>query len=280
MNLNAISPYVRRAMHSQMRAPFKIGQRIIFDYELIYIASGKFLLTVDKKDYICKKGDFIFLRPGHLHTLANIDGIDISQPHIHFDLSYDEYSDKVYISFKDIDRFSDEEKKMIRRDELDIGPIIRVEDEESFKKIFFEIIDIHSKKPPLYQLECKEKMIKLIGMIIADNTVSYEKEDPFVTLPAMIKHYIDYNFANVITLTSLEEQFHYSRFHISRTFLKHTGKTVMKYYNDKRIEQAKKLLVRGKSVTEITVELNYGSIYAFSRHFKNAVGCAPSEYKG
>lgn len=280
MNLNTISPYVRRAMHSQMRAPFKIGQRIIFDYELIYLESGKFLLTVDKKEYICKKGDFIFLRPGHPHTLESIDKIGISQPHVHFDLCYDEYSDKVYISFKDFDKCSDQEKKMIRRDELDIGPIIRVEDVEGFKKIFFEIIDVHSKKPPLYQLECKEKMTRLIATVIKDNTVAYEKEDPFVTLPAMIKHYVDYNFANVITLASLEEQFHYSRFHISRTFLAYTGKTVMKYYSERRIEHAKVLLLRGKSVTEIVSELNYGSIYAFSRHFKNAVGCSPSEYKG
>ena len=39
MNLNTISPYVRRAMRSQLRAPFKLGQRVIFDYEIIYLAS-------------------------------------------------------------------------------------------------------------------------------------------------------------------------------------------------------------------------------------------------
>ena len=47
MNPNTLSPYVRCAMHSQLRAPFKLGQRIIFDYEIIYLAEGRFLFTMD-----------------------------------------------------------------------------------------------------------------------------------------------------------------------------------------------------------------------------------------
>lgn len=279
MNLNTISPYVRRAMHSQLRAPFKIGQRIIFDYEIIYLAGGRFLFTCDGKEYICNKGDVVFIRPGHPHTLASIDNVGIVQPHIHFDLSYDESSDKVYISFKDLPNFSENERLMIRKDELDIGPILHISDKNAFTKLLYEIIGIFTRKHRLYQLECKEKMLQMLQMIIMDNTVDYDVEEPFVTLPAMIKHYIDYNFQNPITLDSLEKQFHYSKFHVSRVFFEETGETVIKYYNDKRIAYVKAMLCKGATVSEMVEKLNFSSIYSFSRWFKNAVGVPPSEYK-
>ncbi len=279
MNLNAISPYVRRAQRSHMRAPFKIGQRVIFDYEIIYLSSGRFLFSMDEKDYICNKGDVIFIRPGHPHTLKSIDNISISQPHIHFDMRYDENSDHIYISFKDLPSFSEKEFSLIREDELQIGPILQISDIDAFTKLLYDIITTFEQKHAFFQLVCKEKMISLLKMILEDNTVSYELDRSIISLPAMIKHYIDYNFQNPITLESLEKQFNYSRFHISRTFLEHTGMTVIKYYNKKRIEHAQQILRKGATVSEVVEELHFNSIYAFSRFFKNAVGVSPSEYK-
>ena len=106
MNLNEISPYVRRAMHSQISPGFRIGERVIFDYEIIHIAYGKMCVTVAGKDYICDKGSLILLRPGIPHTLSCVDGYAVSQPHIHFDVTYDEFSQKVYITFKNIEKFT------------------------------------------------------------------------------------------------------------------------------------------------------------------------------
>lgn len=282
MNLNTISPYIRRAMHSQMNSGFLIGQRVIFDYEIIHIAYGKMRISIGGKDYICQKDDIILLRPGIPHTLSSIDGIAVSQPHIHFDVTYDEYSEKVYITFKDIDGFTSEEKSWIRKDffeDMNVLPIIWVTDKAAFLKIFYEIIDLFYKKQPMYQLQCKAKMINLIEIIIKDNVSRSEKQTADAALPELIRHYIDYSFKNVITLDSLEKQFNYSKFHIGRVFFDNVGTTVIKYYNEKRIKYAKAMLSSGATVSEVVDELNFSSIYAFSRHFKAAVGLSPSEYK-
>ena len=278
MNLNTLSPYVRRAMRSRLCAPFKLGQRVIFDYELIYLASGRFLFSMDGKEYTCKKGDVIFIRPGHPHTFSSIDDVSISQPHIHFDMRYDEKSDDIYISFKDLPRFSEKELHWIREDEIDIGPIIHISDMDKFTKLLYEIITTFEQKQVFFQLTCKEKMIALLRMIFKNNVVSYDEDRSIVSLPAMIKHYIDYNFQNQITLETLEKQFNYSKFHICRTFSAHTGITVIKYYNQKRLHYAQCMLQAGASVTEVAEELHFSSIYAFSRFFKNAVGASPNKY--
>lgn len=282
MNTNEISPYVRRAIHSQLGSGFRIGPRIIFDYELIHLAYGKFILNIEGKNYLCQKGDFILLRPNITHTFICLDGIAISQPHIHFDVTYDEYSEKVYISFKDSDLFTDEERTWIRKDIFadDITePILKISDKAEFSRIFYEVIDTFYKKPPLYQLTCKAKMTELLGIVIKDNTTLIQEPEVDADLPELIQHFINYNFKNPITLDSLEKQFNYSKFHIGRVFLEHTGKTVIKYYSEKRIKYAKAMLASGASVSEVVEELNFSSIYAFSRTFKTAVGCAPSEYK-
>lgn len=282
MNLNDLSPFVRYAARSYLRAPFTIGRRIIFDYEIIYVDSGLFSLTVEDREYICKKGDVIFLRPGQPHCLQSIDDCSVSQPHIHFDLNYDCFSESVYISYKDLPDFTEEEKTWIRKDlfsDTGIGPILKISDMDAFRNLLYEIISDFYCKAELYQIDLKRKMLLLLQMVLRDNTVAYEEQDPDLEIPAIVKQFIDYNYKNVISLDALEQQFHYSRYYLSRAFVSYTGMPIIKYYNTKRLEYAKEMLREGAAVTRVANELNFSSIYSFSRFFKNAAGYSPTEYR-
>jgi AraC-like DNA-binding protein len=281
MNLNTFSPFVRYAARSYLRAPFKIGRRIIFDYELIYLESGSFLLTVEDQEYICKKGDVIFLRPGQPHCLESLDGCSISQPHVHFDMRYDTFSESVYISYKDLTDFTEEEKNWIRPDlfaGIDMGPLLKISDVHAFRDLLFEIISDYFLKAGLYQLDLKQKMLRLLQIVIRDNVDTYEDVAPKLDIPAMVKQFIDYNYKNIISLDTLEQQFHYSRYYLSRSFAEFTGMPIIKYYNAKRLAYAKEMLREGAGVTQVANELNFSSIYSFSRFFKNATGCSPTQY--
>lgn len=282
MNFNALSPYVRYAARSYLRAPFKIGRRIIFDYEIIYLESGTFLLTVEERRYICKKGDVIFLRPGQPHCLESLDGCSISQPHVHFDLQYDSFSELVYVSYKDLADFTREEKMWIRPDlfaDTDIGPLLKISDMQEFRELLFEIISAFFLKAELHQLDLKQKMLRLLQMVIRDNLDTYEETAAKSDIPAMVKEFLDYNYKNVISLETLEQQFHYSRYYLSRAFADFTGVPIIKYYNAKRLAYAKEMLREGAGVTRVANELNFNSIYSFSRFFKNAAGCSPTQYR-
>ena len=282
MNLNDLSPFVRYAARSYLHAPIKIGRRIIFDYEIIYVDSGLFCLTVEDKEYICKKGDVIFLRPGQPHCLQSIENCSISQPHIHFDMNYDAFSESVYISYKDLPDFTEEEKTWIRRDlfaDTSIGPLLKITDMDAFRNLLYEIISDFFCKAELYQIDLKQKMLRLLQMVIRDNTVTYEEADPDLEIPAIVKQFIDYNYKNIISLDTLEKQFHYSKYSLSRSFASYTGMPIIKYYNAKRLEYAKEMLREGAAVTRVANELNFSSIYSFSRFFKNAAGCSPTEYQ-
>ena len=51
MDIYELSPYIRLAWSCFSFAPFVIGKRIIFDYELIYLKQGKWELEVNNQIY-------------------------------------------------------------------------------------------------------------------------------------------------------------------------------------------------------------------------------------
>ena len=99
MNLSEINPYVRLAIPSVITSGHDIARRVIYDYELIYLEKGEFTFIYDGVSYDCQAGDLIFIRPGIPHSFK-IDRGDISQPHIHFDITHRLNSEEIPVSFK------------------------------------------------------------------------------------------------------------------------------------------------------------------------------------
>ena len=85
----------------------------------------------------CNPSDIILLRPNQQHEIHSVGDIPISQPHIHFDMWYDEYSEQVYVSYKNRDGFTPEELRMIRPDlfqgEALSTPLLHIPDLDYFK---------------------------------------------------------------------------------------------------------------------------------------------------
>lgn len=68
MNLSLINPYIRLAMESRIPSGHNIAQRVIYDYELIYLEEGNFTFVYNGEAYYCKTGDIFFICPGIAHS--------------------------------------------------------------------------------------------------------------------------------------------------------------------------------------------------------------------
>lgn len=79
LDVHAVNPYIRIATLSVIPAGRSIKRRGLFDYELIYIQRGTFILNYAQRDYVCSQGQFVLLRPGVPHSFSGIEK-DISQP--------------------------------------------------------------------------------------------------------------------------------------------------------------------------------------------------------
>ena len=95
-----LSPYIRFAIDQRLAGTWSMHERIIFDYELLYVKEGEVLITVEDDRYLARPGDIFLFRPGRRHSMRALSPGGFRQPHLHFDLVYGEDSGQVFISFK------------------------------------------------------------------------------------------------------------------------------------------------------------------------------------
>jgi AraC-like DNA-binding protein len=273
-----INPYIRVAMQSVLRKGTRIARRIIFDYELIYIAGGEFILNYNEKDYRCTKGQFLLLRPGVSHSFTVAD-TDLFQPHIHFDMTYLSDSRRVPVCFKDLKDLSMEERTHIREDIFRTypqTPFIIFEDDQTALEIFYDIVN-HKKPSSLLQ---KGLLVQLLDRIITDNFPEMLEENTAFPCRAeeQIKEYLDAGQGFTCSLEDIAKQFNYSKCYLEHRFRERYGISLMAYRNNQRMQSAKVWLQK-ETITAVAEKLGFSSIYVFSRAFKNHFGVSPSEFK-
>lgn len=100
-----------------------------------------------------------------------------------------------------------------------------------------------------------------------------------ISIAKKIKSYIISNYMYDIKIEKLSAELGYSRQHISREFRSETGMTIRRFLIKTRLENAKKILRRGFSVSEAAYMCGYNDMFNFSKAFKNEFGLNPSEWR-
>lgn len=145
--------------------------------------------------------------------------------------------------------------------------------EQPYYKIWNEEIDAATNENAIQQATWS-----LTKRII--HRMKEEKTSRDIKPVRLIKHYIEMNYKEDISLNQLSELVHLNPSYVSSIFKKNTGMTFSEYLIICRMEEAKKLLVQtDKSITEIAEELKYQNSKSFSKMFMKSVGLKPSEYR-
>ena len=98
----------------------------------------------------------------------------------------------------------------------------------------------------------------------------------------LVKDIIDIlknNLYNSITLDDVCRQTFYSNTFLNNICKKHKHTTIMRYYNYLKIEESKRLLKKGLSVSEISEKLCFDNPNYFGKTFKSITGSTPVSYK-
>lgn len=82
-----------------------------------------------------------------------------------------------------------------------------------------------------------------------------------------------------ITLEYISRQTYYSKAYLNNIFNKHMGTSIMQYYNNLKIKEAKKLLRNEQAPSSIALQLGFESATYFTKVFKRQTGMTPSAYK-
>jgi AraC-like DNA-binding protein len=91
---------------------------------------------------------------------------------------------------------------------------------------------------------------------------------------------IDRSYGQPLDIPSLAEVAHVSDAHFIRTFRATFGETPHRYLQRRRVERAMFLLRESRrSITDICLDVGFGSLGTFSRTFSEIVGTTPTEYR-
>lgn len=113
------------------------------------------------------------------------------------------------------------------------------------------------------------------GTLIGDSSFN-NKNDLF----ANVLKYLNENFTEDITLTSVAKQFNVSPQHLSSTFKKNTSISFVKQLTDMRLKYAASLLIdEDMNVTEACYHCGYNNLANFMRAFKKYYGISPKVFK-
>lgn len=92
--------------------------------------------------------------------------------------------------------------------------------------------------------------------------------------------YIEAHLKESIGLDSIARAAGYSKYHLNRIFAEHTGKTIHKYIQERRLnESADRLIATQQNIIEIAQDWGYASQQAYTLAFREYYQCTPQVYR-
>jgi AraC-like DNA-binding protein len=251
-------------------------------YECYLFISGDVTYLTEGKIYSLKPGDIILMNSTELHQ-AIINSHKVPYERIVL------WIDKVFLNSLSTDAtnlarcFEDSEKETVIR--------VSFEMQQNIKVILNKLLSVESYSGIGSDLLNKAYIIELLvnlNMLLFQNGLKFDVDIKKNNLIAVdikknnlidgIIQYINTHIEEEITIDELSEQFYLSKYHLLREFKKHSGTTIHKYIVQKKLIQAKELILRGIPIINVYEQCGFGDYSNFFRAFKNEYGVTPKHF--
>ena len=95
-----------------------------------------------------------------------------------------------------------------------------------------------------------------------------------------LRKYIDDNYMKPLVLDDLAKQMHLNKNYLCRLFKKYTGKSIIAYQLERKIQNAiLQLRCSDKKILAIAIENGFNDLAFFNKKFKEFVGSTPGEIR-
>lgn len=286
-----LRPYIRRAWYAYMSPNDNLHNRVIFDYEIMYVKEGTATVILDGKQYEAKPGDLFFFRPKQPHSIIVEGNGPLCQPHIHFDLMYYPDQQDVFICLKPYDQLTKEEKKYFRPDILQsyfpyIPSFIRLKDPAVIEQQLFDVIFAFSNPVQFNEINLQWRFLRLFWQLLHEmSLVQFDETDSDQGKKAkntafQIKMYIESNLHQNISLEQLSNAFYLDKSYLGRVFKKAYGISPVSYHRMIRIEKSKEMLTyTNLHIVDISHHMGFGNVQDYIRTFRTITGMTPSDFR-
>ena len=230
--------------------------------EISYVVKGEKVQTyTNGKKIIAKTGDVLLVNSGDLHDVYvkhPFEGIVLL-----IDRSFMEQFCPQCINHGFNLDLDGEAKKQIENYLLEL-----IKNQEQNNKIrsrilVLEIIDL------------------LVNKLLEKEIFIREKhDDETYELVISIMEFLDYNYANKISLDDIAKITNYNQAYLSSVFKKKVGITIFEYLKNVRMERALQELKQGDDlIVNIAYNTGFANIQIFNREFKKMYHMTPKQYR-
>ncbi len=146
-----------------------------------------------------------------------------------------------------------------------------------------------SDKPDFHDIRKKVLSFDVLGDLLKyleaelmniSNLIQLFNRDALSVIIKSAKHFIENNYHEEVTLTTLAEHLHLNHSHLSRLIKKETGQNFRDLLWSYRIQVSKqKLLDETAKTYEVAYDVGFKDPAHFSQLFKKMVGVSPGEYR-
>lgn len=232
-------------------------------YELLIYVNGD--VEYVNEDTVMKPENLsaIWFAPGEMHTARLISASQYKRYVFYFSKEFFTIDEKC----TPILDFAHNRKSIIRIPEMKRG---------DFMDILQNVTFLSQSEKIYAELLLKSYILQLFEILNAPELL-VEKGNAHTESMALIKKYVDMEYANIQSVLEVAEQFYYSREHLSRAFKQSYNISISEYLRNRRVIESAKLLSK-MSVTDAAYTVGFNNQSTYISAFKNYMGCLPSEY--
>ena len=265
-NLNYYEKEVRKqnafTVHVQNFKQYKAFRPHWHDYyELLFFYDGNAKVYCNDTEATVNAGDLVIVNRAEVHTMVSHGGASY-----YCVILYPEF-------FSDIDLDSIQFPNLIKDDKTA---------ETLMRKLYTEVC----AKQPGSDMLLKSYAYTLMAHLLRSYSVTHisEKESKILAQKAQrmdkVLDYIDKHYNEKLSTHALAEFCYLNESYFCRSFKKATGKSVLDYLTDYRIEKATILLEQSSdSVATIAAQVGFEDVTYFSRCFKKRKGVSPMQFR-
>lgn len=241
-------------------------------YECYLFISGDVTYLIEGKTFCLEPGDIVLINSKELHQ-AIINSKDVVYERI-----------VLWLNRSFLKELSTKETNLsLCFESLNRNNVLRADFEvkQNIRLLLNKLISLESYKgigrELLYKAYITELLVH-INNIAFNDKVRLDVDIKKSNLIDGIIEYINNHIEEDITVDEISECFYLSKFHLSREFKKHTGTTLHRYIVQKKLIEAKELILKETPITSVYKQCGFGDYSNFFRAFKNEYGVTPKQF--
>src|SRR5690625_2023591 len=228
--------------------------------ELFYIVKGKGAFILQNHDIPVKKNDLVIINPNIEHT---------EKSNIQDSLEY------IALGLEGI-TFS------LPKEDSQIGLFTYQGDREDILFYLRKLLHEVQQGDKDFEVICQNIIEILVIKLRRAKNITVQNNTPqqINQSVALVKHYINQNFREPVTLDMLAKVGNINKYYLAHTFKQDIGISPIEYLNQVRIKEAQTLLeTTNFTIAEIARFNGFSSQSFFSQAFRREVDQTPSEYR-